>query len=40
MLRKTLPYLSAALLAVSLSAGAQAPAKAAADGTLIDAKGK
>ena len=39
MLRKTLPYLSAALLAVSLSAGAQAPAKAAADGTLIDAKG-
>ena len=39
MLRKTLPYLSAALLAVSLSAGAQAPAKAAADGTLVDAKG-
>ena len=39
MLRKTLPYLFPALLAVSLSAGAQAPAKAAADGTLIDAKG-
>ena len=40
MLRKTLPYLSIALLAVSLSAGAQmAPAKAAADGTLVDAKG-
>jgi len=40
MLRKTLALLSAGLLAVSIAAFAQmAPAKAAADGTLTDAKG-
>ena len=40
MLRKTLPLWSAALLAVAIAAGAQTmPAKKAADGTLIDAKG-
>ena len=40
MFRKMIPLISAALLAFSFAAGAQdMPAKAAADGTLIDAKG-
>ena len=40
MYRKSLPLLAAGLLAFSLHAAAQmAPAKAAADGTLTDAKG-
>ena len=40
MFRKMIPLISAALLAFSFAAGAQdMPAKAAADGTLTDAKG-
>ncbi len=40
MLRKMLPLCSAALLAITIAAGAQTmPAKKAADGTLTDAKG-
>ena len=40
MLRKTLPLLSVALLAVALNASARKPpAKKAADGTWTDAKG-
>ena len=40
MLKKTLSFLSIALLAVAFTAGAQtAPAKKAADGTWTDAKG-
>lgn len=38
MIRISFPLLGAALLAVSLTAGAQTPVKAA-DGTLTDAKG-
>ena len=39
MLKKTLSFLSIALLAVAFTAGAQtAPAKKAADGTWTDAK--
>ncbi len=33
------PLIAATLFALALSAGAQEPAKAAADGTLVDAKG-
>ena len=39
MIRKSVPMIAAALLAVTLSAGAQQPAKKAADGTMVDAKG-
>ena len=39
MIRKFTPLFAAALLAFAVSAGAQEPAKAAADGTLVDAKG-
>ncbi len=39
MIRKFSPLFAAALFAFAVSAGAQEPAKAAADGTLVDAKG-
>jgi predicted lipoprotein with Yx(FWY)xxD motif len=38
-MRRSLSLVAAALLAVSLSASAEEPAKKAADGTLTDAKG-
>lgn len=39
MTRILQPLLAATLFALALTAGAQEPAKAAADGTLVDAKG-
>ena len=39
MARIVKPLVAATLFALALSAGAQEPAKAAADGTLIDGKG-
>jgi predicted lipoprotein with Yx(FWY)xxD motif len=38
-MKKTLPFLGAALFALTLNASAQAPAMKAADGTMTDAKG-
>ena len=38
-MKKTLPFLGAALFALALGASAQAPAMKAADGTMTDAKG-